>query len=375
MTVFALNPRSERSSWIEINTAALQGNIATLRGRLPDSCRFMAVVKGNAYGHGSPIVARLALECGAAMLGVATVWEGSLLRAGGITAPIVILSPTAPEQARMIVENDLTPAVSSLTMALALTDSGCRVHVKVNTGMNRCGLTVEDAPAFLRRLREIPGLTVEGVFSHLAGADEIDRRSAYDQFALFTGLLRQLSDECLRPPLAHIANSAAIIDMPEMALDMVRGGIALYGLYPSRYVSRVAGLSPVLAWKATVMEVRRLQAGDSVSYGGTYVAEQPTTIALLPIGYADGYRRMLSGRGEVLIRSRRCRVAGRVCMDLTVVDCGDLDVTPGDEAVLIGRQGDQEITADEMADWLHTINYEVTTQITERVPRLPLVAV
>ncbi|HBW46644.1 TPA: alanine racemase, partial [bacterium] len=240
---------------------------------------------------------------------------------------------------------------------------------KVNTGMNRSGIEIEDTAEFLRKLSKIEGIEVEGIFSHFAGSDEIDRHGAYDQFERFEILLHNLESLGLRPPIAHISNSAAIIDMPEMSLDLVRAGLAIYGMYPSNYVSRSPVLKPALTWKTHVIDKRILPEGSAVSYGGTWRAEKETIVALLPVGYADGYRRALSNKGEVLLRGNRCKIAGRVCMDLTVVDCGNNPVEIGDEVVLLGEQNSSHITADEMAEWLGTNNYEVTTQITYRVPR------
>lgn len=367
MAILTAEAHLERATWLEIDADALEHNIAVWR-RLIRS-RFMAVIKGNAYGHGAMGVARFCEQGGVDWFGVATPCEGENLRAVGIEKPILVLSPTVPAQAGSLVAGRMSCAVTTIEMVRALEGTGAGVHLKVNTGMNRSGLEPEDVPGFLRAARSVPGVRIEGIFSHFHSADAIDRLSAYRQFEVFTRLLRGLEEEGLRPPLAHIANSAAAIDMPETALDMVRIGIGLYGLYPSENVSRHPNVRPILSWKARVVEVRRLKPGDAVSYGATFVAERPTTVALLPVGYADGFRRILSNKADVLIRGRRCRVAGRVCMDLTVIDCGDLPVEIGDEAVLIGRQGEEEITAEEMAGWQNTINYEVVTQIRERVPR------
>lgn len=364
-----LRPKLERPTWVEIDSGAIRSNIFALRKPLPSSTRFMAVVKAEAYGHGAIGVARAAETAGGAMLGVATPFEGQLLRGAGVELPIVILSPVLPQQAQAVAENKLSPCVTSIETARALAGTGTKVHVKVNTGMNRAGIEVEEAAEFLRALRTIEGVEAEGIFSHFAGSDDPDRAPAYDQFDRFELLLRELRGAELRPPIAHIANSGAIIDMPETALDMVRAGIAMYGLYPSTYVSRNVKLAPALSWKSHVIETRRLAPGDRVSYSGTFVAERQTTVALMPVGYADGLRRALSNKGEVLIRGKRRRIAGRVCMDLTVIDCGSADVEPGDEIVLIGRQGEGVITAEEHAEWIGTNNYEVTTQITYRVPR------
>ncbi|MEK8022297.1 MAG: alanine racemase [Candidatus Hydrogenedentota bacterium] len=364
-----LRAKLERPTWVEIDSEAIRSNIASLRRRLPASTRFMAVVKAEAYGHGAIGVAHAAESAGAAMLGVATPYEGQLLRAAGIELPIVILSPVLPQQAASVAENRLTPCITSLETARALSGTGTQVHVKVNTGMNRAGIEPDETIEFLRAVRAIEGVEVEGVFSHFAGSDDPDRTSAYDQFDRFELLLRELRAAELRPPIAHISNSGAIIDMPEMSLDMVRAGIAMYGLYPSLTVSRLVKLVPALSWKSHVIETRRLTAGARVSYSGTWVAPRETTVALMPVGYADGLRRALSSKGEVLVRGKRRRIAGRVCMDLTVIDCDSADVEPGDEIVLIGRQGDEVITAEDQAEWIGTNNYEVTTQITYRVPR------
>lgn len=368
-TASFIKAKTDRPAWVEVDASAIASNTQGLRAQVPASCRLMAVVKAEAYGHGAIGAARAALSAGATFLGVATPYEGQLLRAAGFDVPIVILSPTLPRQASEIARYRLTPSVTSLDMVRALAESTTRVHLKVNTGMNRSGVAPADAPAFLRAAAAVPGVAVEGIFSHLAGADEPDRHPAYDQFDRFDVLLRTLGDQRLRPPIAHIANSAAVLDMPEMALDMIRPGLALYGLYPSDYVGRRVRLRPALAWKTRVVEKRRLEAGERVSYAGTWTAEKACWTALLPVGYADGLRRALSSRGQVLLGGRRASIAGRVCMDLTVIACGDYEPAIGEEVVLIGDQGEESIRAEEMAGWLGTNNYEVTTQITYRVPR------
>jgi alanine racemase len=370
MTDPSIRSKVERPTWVEIDHAAIAANIGALRKNVAATARFMAVVKAEAYGHGAIGVARSALEAGAERLGVATPYEGRLLRRAGIEVPIQVLSPILAHQAEEVAADGLIPSVTSIETARALAGRGAKIHVKVNTGMNRSGIALAEAPGFLRALQAIKGLEVEGIFSHYAGADDPDRRGAYDQFERFEALLRELRGLGLRPPIAHIANSAAIIDMPETALDMVRAGIAMYGLYPSDDVSRLVRLRPALAWKTRVVEARRLARGEAVSYNGTWIApEDGCWTALLPVGYADGLRRGLSNRGEVLVGGRRRTIAGRVCMDLTVVDCGDAEPAIGEEVVLIGHQGDEELTADAMAKLLGTNNYEVTTQITYRVPR------
>ncbi|MBL4888954.1 MAG: alanine racemase [Candidatus Lindowbacteria bacterium] len=369
MAIFALSAQSERATWAEVSLKNIRSNYSCLKKSLKKDCKLMAIVKANAYGHGAGSVSKALEEEGVDFLGVAAPFEGALLRAAGVQVPIVVLSPTSPEQAEIIAGNNLIPAISSIEMALALDGRRVKAHVKVNTGMNRCGVEPEKISEFLTDIASKTDLQIEGIFSQLAGADDIDRNGAYNQFDIFESLLRELRSKNLRPPIAHISNSAAVLDMPEMNLDLVRTGLSLYGMYPSEFVSRSLNLAPVLSWKAKVVETRELQPGESVSYGSTYTATKPTRVALLPVGYADGYRRSLSNRAEVLIRGERCKVAGKVCMDLTVVECGEMDVHSGDEVVLIGSQGEDSISIEEMAAWLDTINYEVTTQITERVPR------
>lgn len=333
-------------------------------------------MKADAYGHGMLPVARAALEAGADSLGVFCVGEAVALRAGGIDAPALILGRVDPAEADSAVGTGAGAAVFDAESARALDAAGrrhgrrVRVHVKVDTGMSRLGVAVGDAPAFVEFARGLGGLEVEGIFTHLASADAADRTSAYDQFERFIDLLDGLEAAGLRPPIAHIANSAALIDCPEMALEMVRLGIAIYGIRPSAHVSRIPRLFPALAWKARVIAVRRVAPGTSVGYGGRWTADRPATIATLGVGYADGYRRALSNRGVVLLGGRRCPVAGTVSMDMTGVDAGDLDVRVGDVAILIGRDGDEEVTADEAAEAAGTIAYEILSGIAPRVPRL-----
>lgn len=369
---YHLKAKLDRPTWVEIDTEAVRYNIRALKRRIPAACKFLAVVKAEAYGHGALGIAKAALKEDIFGFGVATPYEGQLLREAGIDAPILVLSPIFPEQAEDIVRNKLTASITSLETAEALRNSGVKVHIKVNTGMNRSGVELQDAVKFIESVNKISRIEIEGIFSHFAGSDEIDRHPAYDQFEKFNLLLNELQTLAIRPPIAHISNSAAIIDMPECSLDMVRAGLSIYGMYPSNYVSRSPNLKPALTWKTHIIEKRRIKRGDKVSYSGTWQAEKDTTVALLPVGYADGYRRMLSNKAQVLVNGRRCSIAGRVCMDLTVINCGDNEVEVGDEVILLGGAGDDNISAEEMAGWLGTNNYEVTTQITYRVPRRAL---
>jgi len=366
-----------RPAWAEIDLEAIAANVAALQRHLSGPTQLMAVVKANAYGHGAEMVARTALESGATWLGVNTVDEGVQLRRAGLTAPILVLGHCPPQEAAKVVANHLTPTVTTLETALALaSDSAERglatpVHLKVDTGMGRYGLLPEEVVAFARRVAALPSLRLEGLWTHFATADEADKSFTWQQFRVYQAVVRRLEEDGLVFPLRHVANSAATIDLPETHLDLVRCGLSIYGLYPSPQTSRTVPLRPALALKAHLARVCRLPAGASVGYGRTWVAPRPSVIALVPLGYADGYRRALSNRGVALVRGQRVPVIGRVSMDQLTVDVSSVpDVRSDDEVVLIGRQGEAEIAADEVADMLGTINYEVTTAIAARLPRV-----
>jgi len=366
-----------RPAWVEIDLEAIAANVAALQRHLSERAQLMAVVKANAYGHGAEMVARTALESGATWLGVNTVDEGVQLRRAGLTAPILVLGHCPPQEAAKVVANHLTPTVTTLETALALASASAArglvtpVHLKVDTGMGRYGLLSAEVVAFARRVTALSSLYLEGLWTHFATADETDKSFTWQQFSVYQTVVRRLEEEGLAIPLRHVANSAATIDLPEMHLDLVRCGLSIYGLYPSRQTSRTVPLRPALALKAHLVRVRTLPAGASVGYGRTWVATRPSVVALVPLGYADGYRRALSNRGVALVHGQRVPVIGRVSMDQLTVDVSSVPgVRQDDEVVLIGRQGAAEITADEVAGMLATINYEVTTAIAARVPRV-----
>ncbi|MGZ3668119.1 MAG: alanine racemase, partial [Ktedonobacterales bacterium] len=311
---------------------------------------------------------------------VATVSEGEPLRAVGIAAPILIFGYTAPWQAREAVRLDLRATVYSLESARALSraarDLGreARVHVKIDTGMARLGLRAEDVPAivaFFEALRELPGLTVEGVFTHFATADSADQTYARRQLERFTHVLAALDERGLRPLLTHASNSAATLALPEARFDMVRPGAAIYGLQPSDEVRLPEEFTPGLAFKTQVAQVKDLPPGEGIGYGASFVTERATRIAVLPVGYADGFRRAPATWGEVLVRGHRAPLVGRVSMDQCVIDVTAIPgVRQGDEVVLIGRQGDETLTAEDVARRLGTISYEVVAELLARVPRI-----
>lgn len=371
-----------RPAWIEIDVAALHNNVQQVRRRIGPRCLLMAVVKANGYGHGAVGVAQALLCAGVDCLAVATLAEGIELREAGIRAPILVLGYTPAWLAPATIQYKITATVFDLESALALDQaaaaagSSALVHLKVNTGMNRLGVTSDAAPSLLAALRQLSHLQVEGIFTHFATADLADKSFAVEQFTRFERLLHHLQAVGLRPPLAHAANSAALLTLPATHLDMVRCGIALYGLHPDVDDTRLPPqFQPALAWKAQVAHVVDLQPGESVSYGREFVAVEPMSVAVVPVGYADGFPRRPHHWGNVLIRGCPAPILGRVCMDQTIVDvtaiarqCGP--VRQGDEVVLIGRQGDCELDVDEVGRRLGTINYDVVSRILSRVPRI-----
>ncbi len=367
-----------------VDLDAIAANVRALRRITAPKARLMAAVKANGYGHGAVEVSRAALASGADALGVARIEEGIELRRAGIGAPILIFGPTAGHWAPKLAAYGLTASVSGFEAARDLAGhvpagKQIRVHVKVDTGMGRLGMVVrEDSPAAavaeVGRIRELEALILEGVFTHFASADSGDKEFANLQFRRFDGFLKALEEAGIRVNLRHAANSGAIIDMPATHLDMVRAGIAVYGLYPSDEVDkRRIELRPALSLKSAVVHLKKVPAGFAVSYGSTWRSSRPTTIATVAAGYADGYSRALSNRGRMLVRGRVAPIVGRVCMDLTMLDVGHIPETAvGDEVVLIGTQGGKEITADQVAAWLGTINYEVVSALTSRVLRVHL---
>lgn len=363
----------DRPTWIRIDLAALAANIQRLQAIA--GVPLMVVLKADAYGHGALRVARTALSNGAAALAVATLGEARTLREADITAPILVLGYTPPWQAREALLLGVTCTVFDIDAARALAEAAealqlpARVHVKVDTGMARLGLQPEQVGDFLPALAQLPGLEVKGLYTHFATADSEDERFVRHQLQRFNTLLREITAAGLRPPLVHAANSAALLRLPEARFDMVRPGIACYGLAPAPATPLPADMRPVLSLHTEVAQVKTLPAGTPVSYGGTFVTQRPSRIATIPVGYADGLRRSPPWR-SVLIGGQRAPIVGRICMDYAMVDVTGIDeVRRGDAVVLIGQQGQSRITADEVADWLGTINYEVVSTLLPRVPR------
>lgn len=371
-----------RPTWIEVSRSALVNNYRLLRSRLAATTKLMAVVKANAYGHGAAETARILQAAGADAFAVATLQEAMELRVAGIERPILVLGYTPAFQASLALKDSIALTLFDLETAAAMNavarSQGQRlaVHLKVNTGMNRLGVKPALAPQMVAALRQFESLRLEGIFTHFATADELDKRHAEAQFTRFRQLLEELERNGLRPPLAHAANSAALLTMPHTHLDMVRPGIALYGLDPDAEQCRLPdGFRPALAWKAMVAQTGDLEPGEAVSYGREFVASRPMRIATLPVGYADGFPRKPRNWGSVLIHGRPAPILGRVCMDQCVVDVTAIEaeqgpVRQGDEVILIGRQGDAEISAAEAARRVGTNNYDIVSRILARVPRL-----
>jgi len=377
-------------TWAEIDLTAIANNTRELRRITFPGAHLLVAVKANAYGHGAVEVARTALQNGADALGVARLEEGIALRQAGLTAPVLIFGYTSPHRTLDLSAYDLTQTVYSLdtaqAMSVAAASQGCRikVHLKVDTGMGRLGLLPDNrrlthagmvpergAIYEVKAMQALPGLDLEGIFTHFATADSRDKNYAHQQFAQFNAFLAALDRAGITIPVKHAANSGAIIDMPETHLNMVRAGIALYGLFPSDEVDHGRlTLIPAMTLKTRIIHLKQVAAGFKVSYGCTYTTAAPTSIATVALGYADGYSRSLSSQGHMVVRGHKVPIVGRVCMDLTMLDVSTVSgVALEDEVVAFGRQGPASVTIDEVAKRLNTINYEVVSKITARVPR------
>lgn len=365
-----------RPVWVEVDLEAIRHNLTEIRRQVGPTVEIMAVVKAEAYGHGASKIAKTVLQSGANWLGVALPEEGISLREAGINAPILVFSPLQVDQAEVMVKYDLTPTLCLLEPAVALSRAAVAAgknqpyHVKIDTGMGRIGVPANEGIVFIKKVQSLPGLVFDGVFSHLATADERDKDYAKYQIKNFNKVIVDLKDDGLLPSKVHLANSASIIDLPLTYYNMVRPGIMLYGMYPSFEVEiEKIRLKPAFSLKTKVVFVKKISQGTAVSYGRKYIASRESTIITIPIGYADGWSRRLSGKAEVLISGKRFPIVGTICMDLCMVDVGDEPVEIGQEVVLIGFQGTDSITTDEVARHLGTINYEVTCMISDRVPR------
>lgn len=367
---------SDRPTRALIDLDALDHNFKEVMLRAGGQ-RVLAVVKARAYGHGAVEVSRRLLRLGADMLGVALVEEGRELRDAGIEAPILIMGAIFPEQAEAVVSLKLTPVIFSLSVAHALADAAQKrkttieVHVKIDTGMGRIGIAPEDAPDFIAALRKLGGLSAQGLMTHFADADLRDKQFASQQMDRFETLLKALDAKGLGVPVRHAANSAAVLDFRRALFTLVRPGLMLYGCNPLENENAGADLRPVLSLVTRIAFTKKVSAGVPISYGRTFTTMRESIIATLPVGYADGYSRSLSNTGEALVRGLRVPVVGRVCMDMCMVDVTEVpSVREGDDVVLIGSQGNERITAEDIAAKTGTIAYEVLCGISSRVPRI-----
>ncbi len=357
--------------WAEVNLDNIKHNIKTIKKLLHSKALFMAVVKADGYGHGAVQVSKAALEAGADRLGVATIDEASQLRNAGIKAPIHLLIGFEKEKASRIVKLNLIPAVYADEQIKALNrfKKKINVHVKVDTGMGRIGLRPERIAAFVKEIKKSKNIKVEGVFTHLATADVANNPNTKRQLKTFNRVIRSLAAQGISYKLNHAANSAATILYPGSRLQMVRIGIALYGLQPSEATKGKIKLKPALSLKSKLSFVKDYKAEHSVSYGATYTLKKDSVIGTVPVGYADGYSRVLSGDTCVLIGGKKVKQVGRICMDQFMVDLNEVKAKEGDKVVLIGKQNGLEISADYLAEILKTINYEIVCSIASRVPR------
>ncbi len=374
-------PTGYRETWAEVSLDAIAHNAGLFRKQIAEGCRLMAVVKANGYGHGAVQAAQAAIHAGADCLGVALVDEALQLRAAGISQPILVLGYTPPFGVEAAVRQGITLTVDTQevlqeTIACAK-KQGCaaRIHLKVDTGMSRIGLSTTRAVIELAELAAAaaPFVILEGVFTHFADADGPDPAYTLEQFARFQACLDALEAHGLHVPIKHCCNSAATMRFPQMHLDLVRIGIALYGLYPSAQLRLPEyPLQQAMQLKTKIASLRRIKPGQTVGYGRTYRAAEERLIATVPIGYADGLSRTLSNRGFALVRGHRVPIIGRVCMDQTMLDVTDVEsVQAGEEVILFGGTGEAaSISIDEVADWIGTINYEVVCQLGVRVPRV-----
>lgn len=367
-----------RPTRVEISLDALQHNYMAFRQALPDSIKIMTVVKANAYGHGAVEVAKEAVRCGADYLGVAILDEALELRNTGIKVPLLVLGYSPPEAIDTAVKHDIALTVYTEEMLQAIElrlnrKEPLKVHIKIDTGMGRLGVANHgEAIRFISRAMQTEGVTVEGLFTHFAKADEKDKSYTLMQHERMKRIVLHFYERGIVFPLVHAGNSAVAIDTPELSFNMIRLGISLYGLYPSDEVNRTKiDLQPVMSFKTGIVMVKTLPPGAGISYGCVYQTRKDEQIVTLPVGYADGFTRVLSGKAEVLIRGKRLPVVGRICMDQCVVNASELPpLRLGEEVVLIGKQGDACITADELAEMLGTNNYEITCMVSNRVPKV-----
>ncbi len=367
-------------AWAEVNLDIIAHNAREIRKFTNKKAEIMGVVKADAYGHGVFEVARTLISCGFTRLAVSMLDEAIQLRQGGITIPILVLSYTDPIRAEEIIQNNITQTVFSHDLAKSLSDAAVKlkrdikIHIKIDTGMTRVGfMPGYSAVKNVTEISKLPRIVIEGLFTHFASADEEDKEFTYIQFERFMSICSELRRIGIDIPVKHVANSAALIEFPEMHLDMVRPGIIIYGMYPSDKVDKTKiDLKPAMELKANIILVKEVEKDISISYGRNFTTKRKSRIATIPIGYADGYSRVLSGKGTVLANGEEVPIVGNICMDQCMIDITDIngDVKVGDEVILLGKQGDKTISAEDLANKIGTVNYEIVCVIGRRIPRV-----
>lgn len=362
-----------------IDLDAICHNISEIKKLVGPDTKIMPVIKADGYGHGAVPVAKALNKIGVDGFAVAIIEEGIALRKQGITKPILILGYTSEYQYASLIQHEIEQTVFSYEMAEAISKFAvtmkkeARIHIKVDTGMNRIGFKpTEESVGQIQRIQKLPNIKIQGIFTHFACADEEDKTSARHQKEMFDRFVSKLEEKGIKIPVKHVSNSAAIMDLRECRMDMVRSGIITYGLYPSEEVDKSAiDLKPALSLISHVIYVKEVGPGEGVSYGSTFVTDRKTRIATIPVGYADGYPRALSSRGRVIIRGQYAPIIGRICMDQFMVDVTDIEgVSVMDRVTLVGTDGDKNITVEEAADLAGSFNYEFVCGIGKRVPRV-----
>jgi len=366
-----------RPTHVQVDLERLRSNLQAIQAHV-GTAKIMPILKANAYGHGLVRVGQYMQELGVGSIGVAYLEEGILLREAGITTPILVLGGILGSQAPLFLQHNLTLTVSStqkleqVEAAAAAAGVTARVHLKIDTGMERIGVHYYNAESLLEATLKCKHVEVEGIFSHFANADAADLASARTQVARFEEVLRFYEKRSLPMPLRHMANSGAVLQLPESWMDMVRPGILLYGVYPSAQAQRTVAVQPALTWSSRIVYFKVVQPGHPVSYGSTWQSDHPVRVVTVPVGYGDGYFRAMSGQAQVLIKGQRYPVVGTICMDQFMVNIEHDSAYNEDEIILVGQSGNERITVEDLAAWAGTIPYEILTNINTRVPRVYL---
>lgn len=367
-----------RPAWLKIDLENYGHNISLIKNELKENTLLTAVVKADGYGHGAVEVSKKALKSGADRLAVAILDEALELRKAGFKdTEILILGWTPKEQYKKIVENNLIQTIYDYDNALALNNMAeqlnqkAKIHIKIDTGMGRLGIKAAAGLEFVEKITKLPNIIIEGIYTHFAAADEADKEFTFKQFDKFKKLTSKLKENNINIPIKHVSNSAAFLDVPELQMDMVRAGIISYGLWPSKEVKNRINLKPVMSLKSRLAHVKIVDKGTPISYGRTYRTKKKSKIGTIPLGYADGYDRLLSSNFEIIIKGKKVPIIGRICMDQFMVDLTTVETAKkGDLVTLIGEDQGVQITAAEMAEKIHTINYEIVSSFTKRLPRV-----